>query len=147
MSTPSFTSAAAKVSLSVTVLEDRVLEAVAGAGVVGMTAYELAAATGLSWQTVSPRIRPLERKKKVVRIGDTRIAGSDRQQLIVRAAEYVTAEVTARVLAGMPVAPVKRRGPYLKGLVTAAKLLIETDDLATAKRQLFEIIKTVASKA
>ena len=53
-------------------LEAVVLEAVTAAGKRGATSHEIADATGLSLVTVSPRLRPLARRGKVIESGQRR---------------------------------------------------------------------------
>jgi predicted ArsR family transcriptional regulator len=73
-------------------LEETVLQ-VLGAHPQGLTTEQIAAATGLSLVTVSPRLKPLERKRLVFRDG-ARANASGRQAVVWKAKLQTEQEFT-----------------------------------------------------
>ncbi len=130
------TSLAAYRSLDLPELEKRVLEIVDWFGVNGCTPDELNEVhPEIEYRSLSPRFAPLERKGLIYYAGDTRPGKSGRQQKVIR---------HTRHLGMVPVLPVpkKKQNPYVKGLMHAAKLLLASSDLDSAKKALkSELIK------
>jgi hypothetical protein len=67
-----------------TALENKVLRAIR-ASMVGLTSHEIVAATGLDWNTCTPRIRPLVRKGWVVDTGLRKVGPAGRNCIIWKA--------------------------------------------------------------
>ena len=63
-------------------IEGIVLEALKKRGDHGATTRELAALTGLDWGTVTPRMKPMEKKGFITDSGHTRPGISNRQQIV-----------------------------------------------------------------
>ena len=74
------TSVLAAESLNTTDLESRVLRVLSKIG--EATASELVVATGLEWNTVSPRLAPLRRKNLIRDSGKRRKGPSGRSQIV-----------------------------------------------------------------
>lgn len=51
----------------------------------GLTNHEIVAATGIDWNTATPRIAPLVRKNLVVDIGERRIGPTNRPGIVWKA--------------------------------------------------------------
>ncbi len=66
-------------------LEQRVLDALSGNPCRGMTSHELVALTGLTWNTVTPRIRPLVKKGLVEDSGMRRNGPTGKKCIVWRA--------------------------------------------------------------
>lgn len=84
-STDPSTSFEAAASVNVTELERVILDKLKRYKLPGATAYELADALGLSWVSVSPRMRPLAKKHLVVDTGFRARGASGRHHIIWRA--------------------------------------------------------------
>ena len=66
-------------------VEVAILGALREAGEHGCTTREIAAATGIDWGTVTPRLKPMESKGAVVRTDELRENPSGRRSLVWRA--------------------------------------------------------------
>jgi len=83
------TSHEAAESVKPTELETLVLNALRSFGSTGATSHELVAETGMEWQTVSPRLRPLIRKGFAVETDKRRPGPSGRNCIVFVAAEFL----------------------------------------------------------
>jgi DNA-binding MarR family transcriptional regulator len=82
------TSAEAAESVKTTNVEAIVLEALREFGEDGATSHDLVAQTGMEWQTVSPRMRPLIRKGFAVETDRRRPGPSGRKCIVFVASEF-----------------------------------------------------------
>ena len=80
----SFDAAEAMSKKRATVLENKVLKALR-ASTVGLTNHEIVTATGLDWNTCTPRVRPLVRKGWVVDTGLRKLGPAGRNCIIWKA--------------------------------------------------------------
>lgn len=133
------TSIAAYHSIDLTELEERVLDVIEAGGAEGCISDELRLVlSDLSYSSVTARFASLEEKGKIFRLGDTRPGSSGRQQKVMRVARYKTAASSGVVT---PIKKEKRTG-FLAGMMFAAKLVVASSDLDSAKRALkSELIK------
>jgi DNA-binding transcriptional ArsR family regulator len=76
------TSEAAAWTVNATRLEGIVRDVIFQRGEKGATCSELVAATGLAWNTVSPRLAPLRQKKFIRDSGMRRMGPSRRMQIV-----------------------------------------------------------------
>lgn len=119
-------------------LELKTLEAIATFGARGCTQDEiLDRFPSFTNETLTPRFAPLERKGLMYRAGDTRKGKAGRQQKIMRVVEH---------LATVPMLPPtkKKRNPYVKGMMDAAKIIMKCTDLKAAKAALASELRRVA---
>lgn len=82
--------------------------------------------------TIRARIVELMRDDKVWRIGDTRRGKSECDQLVMRHSSF-------RGHSSLPAPstiPRSKRNGFQKGLMYAAKILMDADDLASARKQM-----------
>jgi len=82
------TSEEAAESIRTTDAEAVVLEALKEFGADGATSHDLVAQTGMEWQTVSPRMRPLIRKGFAVETDRRRPGPSGRNCIVFVASEF-----------------------------------------------------------
>jgi len=76
------TSIEAALQVDATVREQQVKDAVRSKGKYGATCSEIVAITGLSWNTVSPRLAPLRRKGFLYDSGQRRLGPTNRKQIV-----------------------------------------------------------------
>lgn len=90
--------------------------------------------------TISGLITPLINAGEIYRNGDTRVARSGRQQMVLRHIKYAEER---------PVIPRPPREytPFEKGILYAAKLLVESPDLDTAKAKIKKEVLKIKEKA
>jgi hypothetical protein len=132
-----FASLKGTASLREQILE--VIEAAGADGLIGDEVRDLLLARNMKDGSLNTRYSELERAGLIVRMGDTRLAKTGRQQLVMRHAKFCT-EAPARAAAKL-----KKTG-FLAGLMYAARIVAKSDDLASAKRSLRSELLKVASK-
>jgi len=137
------TSLAAYHSISMTELEERVLEVIEASGMDGCISDEVQACyPKLSYSSVTARFSSLEKKGLIYRNGDTRPGVSGRQQQVMRLGKYKGMVPVVR-----PPKPVKvKRSGFLNGLMYAARLMLAAPDLEEAKRQMKKEILKAAKR-
>lgn len=120
----------------------RVLEVIEAAGADGLIGDEVRArllAAGMKDGSLNTRYSELEKAGLIFRNGDTRLAATGRQQLVMRSMRYAT-EVEPITGKGK-----RRRSPFLSGLMWAAKVVLEAGEYEAAKKALrSEIVKAAA---
>lgn len=122
----------------------QVLELVDKAGVDGLIGDEVRAqllAAGMKDGSLNTRYSELEKAGLIFRNGDTRLAATGRQQLVMR---------SMRFMGEVPVfaKPAKRRrNPFLSGLMHAAGVILEAGSYEAAKKALREEIVKAARRA
>lgn len=77
---------------------------------------------------LTPRFAPLERKGFIFRAGDTRVGASGRKQKVMRHIKWASHVPIVKTQ--------KKKNPFVAGMIHAAKILLDSPDLETAKKKL-----------
>lgn len=139
MTSMASTSLVAYKSLDVTEREREVLEVIENFGIDGCIFDQVQSRLPHLPNSVSGRFLTLERKGEIYRNGETRPGKTGNPQKVMRHAKYLP------TVPMLPVACKKKQNPFVKGMMAAAKILIEADPSfkgsASALKLKTEIIK------
>lgn len=121
-------------SLSVGTLREEILELIEAYGEDGCISDDLLShfptEDRQSSSTITSRFSELEREGLIFRNGDTRPGRTGRQQKVMRHIKY------REMVLDVPIDKGKKRSPFVKGVIFAAKIVAASSDFGEAKKKL-----------